>query len=148
MKESFDNSILISRITSMCNVRGTSVNRMLLESKAGTSTVDNLKKGSAPAVYKLVKIADYLETSIDYLLGRIDKPDMTINVNQKGRNIVSSPINAVNNAEKTRSEMTTELIRIFETMSFTDKIKIMNFVIELNESKTKNSPKSSEDKKG
>lgn len=142
MKERFDNSILISRIASMCDVRGTSVNKMLIESEAGASTVDNLKKGSAPAVYKLVKIADYLDTSTDYLLGRTDKPDMTINVNQTGRNIVSSPINAVNNAEKPQNEMTAELIKIFETMSFTDKIKIMNFVLEL---KTKTSPDSGEE---
>lgn len=142
MKERFDNSILISRIASMCDVRGTSVNKMLIESKAGASTVDNLKKGSAPTVYKLVKIADYLEISTDYLLGRTDKPDMTINVNQTGRTIVSSPINAVNNAEKPSNEMTAELVKIFEAMSFSDKIKIMNFVLEL---KTKTSPDSGEE---
>ena len=62
---------------------------------------------------------------------------MTINVNQTGKNIVSSPINAVNNAEKPSNEMTAELVKMFETMSFSDKMKVMNFVLELNE---KNKP--------
>lgn len=43
MKEKSNNSVLISRITSMCSNRQISVNKMLLESGAGTSTVDNLK---------------------------------------------------------------------------------------------------------
>lgn len=61
MKEKSNNSVLISRITSMCSNRQISVNKMLLESGAGTSTVDNLKKGSSPTTY----------------LGRTDNPSMT-----------------------------------------------------------------------
>ena len=55
---------------------------------------------------------------------------------------MSSPINAFNNAEKPSNEMTAELVKIFEAMSFSDKIKIMNFVLEL---KTKTSPDSGEE---
>ena len=135
MKERFDNSILISRITSMCEVRGTSINKMLLESGAGTSTVDNLKKGSAPTVDKLVKIADRLETTTDYLLGRSDIPNMNISVTQTDSIIESSQIGVVNNTPertapvKELDEMTTELVRAFKALSFKDKMEIMNAVM-------------------
>lgn len=99
-------------------------------------------KGNIPNGETLIALSDYFKCSVDYLLGRTDKPDMTINVNQTGRTIVSSPINAVNNAEKPSNEMTAELVKIFEAMSFSDKIKIMNFVLEL---KTKTSPDSGEE---
>lgn len=135
MKERFDNSILISRITSMCEVRGTSINKMLLESGAGTSTVDNLKKGSAPTVDKLVKIADRLETTTDYLLGRSDIPNMNISVTQTDSIIESSQIGVVNNTPertapvKELDEMTTELVKAFKSLSFKDKMEIMNAVM-------------------
>ena len=99
-------------------------------------------KGNIPNGETLIALSDYFGCSVDYLLGRTDEPNMTINVNQTGKNIVSSPINAVNNAEKPSNEMTAELVKIFEAMSFSDKIKIMNFVLEL---KTKTSPDSGEE---
>lgn len=99
-------------------------------------------KGNIPNGETLIALSDYFGCSVDYLLGRTDEPNMTINVNQTGRTIVSSPINAVNNAEKPSNEMTAELVKIFEAMSFSDKIKIMNFVLEL---KTKTSPDSGEE---
>ena len=99
-------------------------------------------KGNIPNGETLIALSDYFKCSVDYLLGRTDKPDMTINVNQTGRTIVSSPINAFNNAEKPSNEMTAELVKIFEAMSFSDKIKIMNFVLEL---KAKTSPDSGEE---
>ena len=99
-------------------------------------------KGNIPNGETLIALSDYFKCSVDYLLGRTDKPDMTINVNQTGRTIVSSPINAFNNAEKPSNEMTAELVKIFEAMVFSDKMKVMNFVLEL---KTKTSPDSGEE---
>lgn len=115
---------------------------MMEELEINVNAIRQMSDKKGIGCFALAKIADRLETTTDYLLGRIDKPDMTINVNQTGRTIVSSPINAVNNAEKPSNEMTAELVKIFEAMSFSDKIKIMNFVLEL---KTKTSPISGEE---
>jgi len=47
---------------------------MLADCGAGTRLVQNLKSGSYPSVDKFIKIADYLECSVDYLLGRSEAP--------------------------------------------------------------------------
>lgn len=130
-----------SRLIREFEKRGVKPYKILPKIGLSKNTLDSANK-SMPKADTLAKIADYFGCSVDYLLGRTDKPDMTINVNQTGRTIVSSPINAFNNAEKPSNEMTAELVKIFEAMSFSDKIKIMNFVLEL---KTKTSPDSGEE---
>lgn len=104
---------------------------MMEELEININAVRQMSDKKGIGCFALAKIADRLETSTDYLLGRTDEPDMTINVSQTGKNIVSSPIHAVNNAEKPSSEMTDELIKMFESMSFSDKMKVINFVFEL-----------------
>ena len=125
-----------SRLIREFEKRGVKPYRILPDIGLSKNTLDSANK-SMPKADTLAKIADYFGCSVDYLLGRTDEPNMTINVNQTGKNIVSSPINAVNNAEKPSNEMTAELVKMFETMSFSDKMKVMNFVLELNE---KNKP--------
>lgn len=61
---------IIDRIQQACAKNGVTINKMGIESGAGKSAVDNIKKGSMPASDKLAKMADYLHCSVDYLLGR------------------------------------------------------------------------------
>lgn len=63
---------IIDRIQQACAENDVTVNKMGIESGAGKSAVDNIKKGSMPASDKLAKMADYLNCSVDYLLGRED----------------------------------------------------------------------------
>lgn len=104
---------------------------MLKELGIGKSTVYAMTDNKGIGCFALAKIADRLECSVDYLLGRSDKPDMTITVNQTGEIIEASPINAINNAGQPLSEMTAELVKMFEAMDFSNKMKVMNFVIDL-----------------
>ena len=106
---------------------------MLKELGIGKSTVYAMTDNKGIGCFALAKIADRLDCSVDYLLGRTDKPDMTITVNQTGEIIEASPINAINNAGQPLSEMTAELVKIFEAMDFLSKMKVMNYVIDLKE---------------
>jgi len=72
-----DNSLIIERIKEQCAAKGISVNKALLESGLSKSIVDNLKKGSAPSIDKMAVLADYLNCSVDYLLGRTPAPNVT-----------------------------------------------------------------------
>ena len=36
----------------------------------------DLKRGQVPSIESVEKIADYLDCSIDYLIGRTDNPDI------------------------------------------------------------------------
>lgn len=48
---------------------------MLDELNLGINIVSHLAKGQEMSYLNLAKIADYLDCSVDYLLGRTDKPD-------------------------------------------------------------------------
>ena len=139
MKEKFDNSVLISRITFMCDVMGTSVNKMLLESGAGASTVDNMKKGSVPTVDKLVKIADRLETSTDYLLGRSNNPQLNDSTyingdnNNNGNQAINGNIN-INTGTTEKDDR--QLLEMIKSLDIVQRAKIITAIDEIKKNNT------------
>ena len=62
--------ITAERIKELCDKRNISINKMLTESGAGARTYHNILSGSHPSADKITKIAEYLDCSVDYLLGR------------------------------------------------------------------------------
>ncbi len=64
------------RIMSIAETQGLSKNRLLINANLGKSVFDNMKKGKIPSVDKIHIIADYLDCSVDYLLGRTDNPEV------------------------------------------------------------------------
>lgn len=72
----FNKEVLIENISSLSLKNQTSVNKALVDSGAGKDLIANLKKGQIPSIEKLMIIADYFGVSIDYLLGRTDKPEI------------------------------------------------------------------------
>jgi len=67
-----DNLEMIQKIEALCKIHNTDVKNMLLACELNRNTIDNMKKGSAPAINKIEKIANYFNVSVDYLLGRTD----------------------------------------------------------------------------
>ncbi|MCM1277281.1 MAG: helix-turn-helix domain-containing protein [Lachnospiraceae bacterium] len=59
-----------SRIVSIAKLKGLSKNKLLENVNLNKSVFDNMKKGQIPSVDKVETIADYLNCSVDYLLGR------------------------------------------------------------------------------
>ena len=60
---------------SIASEKGLSKNKLLINVELNKSVFDNMKKGQIPSVDKIHKIADYLDCSVDYLLGRTDNPN-------------------------------------------------------------------------
>ena len=56
------------RLQELCQKRNTSVSRMLQDLEFSTGNTGNWKKGQLPKGDVLAKIAEYLETSIDYIV--------------------------------------------------------------------------------
>lgn len=56
------------RLQDLCKKRNTSVSRMLQDLELSTGNTGNWKKGQLPKGDALAKIADYLGTSIDYIV--------------------------------------------------------------------------------
>ncbi len=69
-----DLHIIEERIMGIAKSKKLSKNKLLEEAQLSKSIFDNMKKGSAPSIEKINVIADYLDCSVDYLLGRTDSP--------------------------------------------------------------------------
>ena len=64
-----------TRIQYLAKEKGTSINKMLVTDLGlSKSIVDNMMKGSVPSADKLSKIAHYLDTTPEYLLGETHDP--------------------------------------------------------------------------
>ncbi len=62
------------RLYEVCLQRGCKPNTMAKEIGLSSATATKWKQGAIPNDEALIKIADYLDCSIDYLLGRTDNP--------------------------------------------------------------------------
>lgn len=63
--------------------KGVVLKDMLSDLSLGSNTMSNMRHGRMIAADSLARIADYLDCSVDYLLGRTDNPD----VNRKEKNL-------------------------------------------------------------
>ena len=67
---------LAERIKDVAKNRKISLQLLLSECGLGSNTFSNMRHGRMLAADSLAKIADYLDCSVDYLLGRTDKPEV------------------------------------------------------------------------
>ena len=95
----------------------------------------NSKNGLSAKI--LSDISKILGCSTDYLLGKTDTPNSKESINNQNTTInggvqaVKSPVTIGTTLTEIQfDEMTAELIRAFQSMSFVDKMEIMNAVLE------------------
>lgn len=94
---------------------------------------------SYPSVEALIKIADYFNVSIDYLLKGVQAaPSVENNLN--GQMLNSSFVQANHggvvfngDSQKAISPEAIELLRIYETLNGRDRLKLLNIAVELEE---------------
>lgn len=63
------------RIKNRAKQQGISIGEMLSSCELGINTVSKMAKGTDILTQNFSKIADYLDCSVDYLLGRTDDPN-------------------------------------------------------------------------
>lgn len=56
--------------------KGISLKNMLSDLSLGSNTMSNMRHDRMIAADSLARIADYLDCSVDYLLGRTDNPEV------------------------------------------------------------------------
>lgn len=105
--------------------------RQLLENcELNINLLNKMTDNKGIGCFALAKIADHLETSTDYLLGRTDIPDMVVeNKNVINGVTVASPVQVIG-AEKPLDELTAEFVKQFKGLSYQDKLDIMQAVAE------------------
>ena len=71
-----DNMQYAQRIKDRCKEKGYTIKEMLEHCEISRNYMYDLKVNRVPLIESVEKRADYLDCSIDYLIGRTDKPDI------------------------------------------------------------------------
>ena len=99
-----------NKIKSLAKSKGISVNKLLIDCELNKNSIYTMQSnGYFPRVETLIKMADYLDCSVDYLLGRTDVHHV---------------------AHEAKDEMEIEMLKAFKSLDFSDRIEIMNTIIE------------------
>lgn len=104
-----------------------------------SGTINNWKNGTIPNGETLLKLADFFDVSVDYLLGRENASSNSNSITNNG-NVISSTQsnNIVNSSDETKFDTTTtQVAEAFSNLSFSDKAKVMGLVAELEEQQKK-----------
>ena len=64
------------RIKKRVKEQGKTIGEMLSTCELGINTISKMAKGTDILTQNFAKIADYLDCSVDYLLGRTENPDV------------------------------------------------------------------------
>ncbi len=149
--------IVAERIKIQAKEKGISVKKLLEKCELGVNTVTKMSNGTDIVSQNLLKIADCLECSVDYLLGRTSSPSACFDdfVSGNVNNISNSHVGAVgntltgtinigggdtvpNNEQKTISapesdEITSEIVRILDKLPLKERSKLMTMIYDFEE---------------
>ena len=65
-----------TRIKDLCKIKKINMEFLLIECNLGVNAIRQINDKKGMSSYSLARIADYLDCSVDYLLGRTDKPEV------------------------------------------------------------------------
>ena len=88
--------------------------QMLIECSLGVNAIRQINDTKGMASFSLAKIADYLDCSVDYLLGRTDNPNIS------GTNIT------ISNQQKEDIE----LLDLIKSLPLKKRVKIISMIYE------------------
>ena len=102
-----DNTQVANRIKELCKLKGSSVSKMLEVCNIRKSLIYDLEKRNAsPSIEVIGQIADYLNCSVDYLLGRTDNPTVSgNNISNFDTTINGTQANIIQGAETDLDEI-------------------------------------------
>ena len=73
----YNSQKIADRIKLQAKTKKITIKDLLANCELGINAISHLAKGQTMAYISLAKIADYLDCSVDYLLGRTDHPEIT-----------------------------------------------------------------------
>jgi SOS-response transcriptional repressor LexA len=83
-----------NRIKELCKDKNINAKQMLIDCSLGANAIQQINDIKGMASFSLAKIADYLDVSTDYLLGRTDNPEINKApvITQEPTNIIKIPL--------------------------------------------------------
>ena len=128
----YNSQNVAEKIKIMAKIKNITVKQLLDEVGLGFNTMSNMKS-SMPKADNLAKIADYLNCSVDYLLGRTDEPSAVSNViggNITGGAVVQGSNNSnvtVSSSERKLTDEENELLRLFNSLDVKHRVKLLDY---------------------
>lgn len=116
------------------------VKTVLTDLGLGKNTLSNMYNGSMLRSDTLARIADYLDCSVDYLLGRTDTPECSDSPKGNYVSNVNSDNNTIEQNYNAQSKETSasppskecaELVRIYTTLPFRQQVRLLSIAVEL-----------------
>lgn len=136
----YTSELLKERITATVKAKGYTIKAMLSTLELNENTINQISDKKGLSSFSLAMIADYLDCSVDYLLGRTDKSKPEAEVIKDnhgsafiGANVTELPVTIVQSDNHQLDEMQKELLHRFGELSFTEKLKIMQELVEKTE---------------
>lgn len=131
---------MVRRIKELMKQKGVS-NKEMSENvqNININTIAQLAKGREISYVSLANIAEYLNCSVDYLLGRTDNPNITADTYINGDNNGIQAVNNGNNSNltvngNTRTD-TEELVEMIQGLPLVQRAKIITQIDEMKNKK-------------
>ena len=111
-------SIDMSNLKKLMDSKGYSVVKVAVNTKVSTSSVNSyINAQKLPSVTALKSLADYLDTSFDYLIGRTDNPLSIDNLSKFSDPKINTLLNNILSLPKDKFDLIVELINSYTKSS-------------------------------
>lgn len=111
-------SIDMSNLKKLMDSKGYSVVKVAVNTKVSTSSVNSyINAQKLPSVTALKSLADYLDTSCDYLIGRTDNPLRIENLSKFSDPKINTLLNNILSLPKDKFDLIVELINSYTKSS-------------------------------
>lgn len=134
--------ITAERIKLQAKAKGISAKKVLEICELGPNTITKMSNGSDIVSQSLRKIADYLDCSVDYLLGRTDNPNLTggayINGdnNNNGQQAINGNVTVNSSDDSSDTSDDKQLLDMIKELDIVDRSKIIIQIDEMKNKKT------------
>lgn len=125
-----DNIQLATKIKQLCKLKNITVKALLNACNINNVFLYELeKRGKVPSVEKIELIANYLDVSVDYLLGRTDNPQNIYQGNDSSTNISKNLMLKAKDTFLSKEEA--EIVGLYRMLDVRDRSKLMSLIFEL-----------------
>ncbi len=131
-----DNAQTAKIIKDTCKKQKISMSKLLDDCNIRKSLIYDLEKRDyTPSSAVIEQIADYLDCSVDYLLGRTDQPNITQKYNNNNisnsNNIAfgeNSTVSIKANSEESKNEIIEEISNIVSNLNLRDRSELLTMI--------------------
>ena len=129
----YDSQEVAFTIKQLAKNRNVKIKKMLADCELSINTLSTMQAGgSYPRMETIVKIAEYLNCSIDYLLGRTGDPNPTftnVGNNNKGNQAIHGNVTVSQPQETDNRDL--QLLQMIQELSPVDYARVVFFINEI-----------------